>query len=92
MRRLRDIGEVPLTLAALALALVAALVLGRATRPESRPVARYDVRMPVKTTLSVAIRPVLALSPDGATLVFVASAEGVPAFASGDVTRARRGP
>ena len=39
----------------------------------NRPIIRYDVRPPEKATLALAARPNVALSPDGSTLVFVAS-------------------
>ena len=45
---------------------------------EVRPVVRYDVPAPSKTTLSLSRWPVVALSPDGSTLAFIAvSADGI---------------
>jgi serine/threonine-protein kinase len=64
--------------AALAVALGATLFLMlRAPRTNERPLARYDVKVPSKATLSLSSRPAVGLSPDGATLAFVASYEGV---------------
>jgi len=64
--------------AALAIALGSTLyLLLRAPRAAERPVARYDVRMPLNSTPSLNSRPAVALSPDGTTLAFVASREGV---------------
>ncbi|HXG54526.1 MAG TPA: protein kinase [Vicinamibacterales bacterium] len=40
-------------------------------------VSRYSVEIPPKTTLSISARPGVAISPDGSTIVFVASASGV---------------
>jgi serine/threonine-protein kinase len=66
------------TAGALALALVVALVLlGRAMRPEDRPVARLDVQMPARSFLNLGSRPALALSRDGESLVFTATSAGV---------------
>jgi serine/threonine-protein kinase len=63
----------------LTIALVASLVLlWRATRPESRSVVRYNVQAPDKTTLGLSRWPVVALSPDGSSLAFIAvSADGI---------------
>jgi len=52
--------------------------LWRATRTApSGAVTRFDVRPPEKAALALAARPNVALSPDGSTLAFVASADGV---------------
>jgi Tol biopolymer transport system component len=64
---------------ALGLAVALASVLYLMVRPRAEsgtPVARYDVQMPFKAALNLAARPAVALSPDGATLVFVATQEG----------------
>ena len=67
--------------AVLLLGLVAALPFAiaglRRTKPESPAVTRYDVPPPTKTALSLSRWPAIALSPDGSTLVFVASGNGV---------------
>ncbi len=49
----------------------------RRTTVEVRPVVRYDVPAPGKTALGLSRWPVMALSPDGSTLAFAASADGV---------------
>jgi serine/threonine-protein kinase len=45
---------------------------------EVRPIVRYDISAPGKTALSLSRWPVVALSPDGSTLAFIAgSADGI---------------
>jgi len=47
------------------------------SRPEPRPIIRYAVDAPAGGSLSVVGWPALSLSPDGGTLAFVATREGV---------------
>jgi serine/threonine-protein kinase len=62
---------------ALAVALVASLaLLWRANKPEARPVVRYDVHGLYKT-MSLSRLSAVAISPDGATVAFVDSADSV---------------
>jgi Tol biopolymer transport system component len=67
--------------AVLLLGLLAALPFAtaglRQTKPESPAITRYDVQPPTKTAMSLSRWPAIALSPDGSTLAFVASSNGV---------------
>ena len=65
----------PWTLAAL-LAIAAGVLSLRQTTP-AVAVSRYSMETVPKTTLSISNRPAVAISPDGTTVVFVASASGV---------------
>jgi Tol biopolymer transport system component/tRNA A-37 threonylcarbamoyl transferase component Bud32 len=49
----------------------------RQAPPGSPPIVRYDIPGPAKTTLGLVRWPAIALSPDGSTVAFVATAEGV---------------
>jgi serine/threonine protein kinase/Tol biopolymer transport system component len=60
------------------LALAAFVILRRSSsKPETSPVARYDVLPLNKTGLNLIRTPAVALSPDGSTLAFLANSEGV---------------
>jgi len=61
--------------AALAAALLA--LAARDWRQSSNEAARYSLELPPKATLPLTDRPAIALSPDGATAVFVATVDGV---------------
>src|SRR5262249_54078855 len=63
----------------LALVIVLAFAIRRpaAKEPSSSQLVRYEIQTPNKTSLSLTRWPAIALSPDGSTLVFVASAEGI---------------
>ncbi len=64
--------------AALVLALVAvSVLLWRARTPEAQPLVRYTVDAPSGAVLDLVGWPVVALSPDGRTLVFAATRDGV---------------
>ena len=56
----------------------AMLGLRRSTAPVETPPTRLHVELPAKNTLSLGRGSALALSPDGTTLVFVASGGGAP--------------
>jgi serine/threonine protein kinase/Tol biopolymer transport system component len=58
-------------------ALAAFVILRRSSKPETSPVARYDVLPLNKTGLSLIRTPAVTLSPDGSTLAFLANSEGV---------------
>ncbi|HEY6118682.1 MAG TPA: hypothetical protein VIV66_01925, partial [Pyrinomonadaceae bacterium] len=58
-------------------ALAAFVILRRSSKTETSPVARYDVLPLSKTGLNLTRWPTVALSPDGSTLAFVASSDGV---------------
>jgi serine/threonine-protein kinase len=69
---------------ALAAAVVCAALAGAGVslvfwlmRTVPRPVARYDIQPPQQTSFNLVDRPAVALSPDGATLAFIAVADGV---------------
>lgn len=49
----------------------------RQPKPESRAIARYDVPPPDKTALNLIRWPAIAISPDGSTLAFVATSDGI---------------
>jgi len=49
----------------------------RARQPSSAPIVRYDVLAPNKSNLTLVRWPAVALSRDGSTLAFVATADGV---------------
>jgi serine/threonine protein kinase/Tol biopolymer transport system component len=53
------------------LASVAAWLFARSPVPTSRPLARFTLELPVNTRLVKDERPLIALSPDGTTLVYV---------------------
>jgi serine/threonine-protein kinase len=64
----------------LLLGLLAALsfaIAGLRTKPEAPAMTRYDVQPLTKTALSLSRWPAIALSPDGSTLAFVATSNGV---------------
>jgi eukaryotic-like serine/threonine-protein kinase len=69
------VAWLPWALAAVLLVTTLALVW-RVSRPTDRPVVRYVVQPPDKTALNLILRPALALSPDGRTLVFVGGPVG----------------
>jgi eukaryotic-like serine/threonine-protein kinase len=69
----------PWALAAISTLALAALIIGnvlRAPPPPSRQVARLTVALPPSDRLALGLTPVLALSPDGSRLVYVASRSG----------------
>ncbi len=49
----------------------------RQPKPESPAIVRYDIPPPDKTALNLIRWPALAISPDGSTLAFAASSNGV---------------
>ncbi len=49
----------------------------RRVQPDARPIVRYDILPPDKTKLSLVRWPGIALSPDGSTVAFVATGDGV---------------
>ena len=49
----------------------------RTVQPPSVPIVRYNVLTPNKSTLALVRWPAIALSPDGSTLAFVASVDGI---------------
>jgi len=49
----------------------------RGLQPPSLPTVRYNVLTPDKSTLALVRWPAIALSPDGSTLAFVATVDGV---------------
>ena len=49
----------------------------RRSQPSSLPIVRYNVVAPDKATLALVRWPAIALSPDGSTLAFVATVDGV---------------
>jgi serine/threonine protein kinase/Tol biopolymer transport system component len=68
---------IPWAIAALlAVSLVA--IVSRTRKPPPGPdVAHYNLDLPPKATLSLALRPAIAISPNGRTVVFVASVGGI---------------
>ncbi|HYV29550.1 MAG TPA: protein kinase, partial [Candidatus Binatia bacterium] len=66
------------SLAALAALSIGALVwsLLRATAPPTRPIVRLSVALPPSDRLALGLTPVVALSPDGSRLVYVANHSG----------------
>ena len=65
----------PWALAAVML-LTSLALLWRVSRPADRTVVRFVVQPPDKTALNLILRPALALSPDGRTIVFVGGPVG----------------
>src|SRR5262245_43371101 len=63
----------------LGLVIVLAFAVRRsgAKEPSSSQLVRYEIQPPGKTSFSLSRWPAIALSPDGSTLAFVASAEGI---------------
>jgi serine/threonine-protein kinase len=69
----------PWTLAAISTVVLLALIMGialRGPRPPARPVARMLVALPPGDRLALGSTPVVALSPDGSRLVYVANHSG----------------
>ena len=60
-----------------ALACLALGALGFSLPRQQPPVARYNLDTPPRTLVSSALRPAVAISPDGNAVVFVGSAAGV---------------
>ena len=70
---------VPWTIALLAVVVAAVTAWrGRGTAPTTSSAVRYVVDMPQRVAVSTVLRPALAISPDGSTLVFAATAGGIP--------------
>jgi serine/threonine-protein kinase len=65
-----------------AIGIIAALVLQTMRRPEpvAQPVARFAVPLPAGDRPAIGLQPVLALSPDGRTLVYAAQRGDAPAL------------
>jgi serine/threonine-protein kinase len=75
-RRVHQLGWVVAGVVTIALA-VSLFALWRAATPIARQVERYDVAAPLKSTLSLVGQPAVTIAPDGRTIVFAASSEGV---------------
>jgi serine/threonine-protein kinase len=77
--RQRAVPWLAITSIGLALALGAtALRLWRLGSTSSAPIVRYSVLPPAKSYVPLEFRPAVALSPDGSTLAFVATLDGIP--------------
>jgi serine/threonine-protein kinase len=75
-RRLHQLGWVLATVVTIALG-VSLFALWRARTPIAHQVERYDVAAPVRSTLSLVGQPVVTIAPDGRTIVFAASSDGM---------------
>jgi eukaryotic-like serine/threonine-protein kinase len=64
-------------LLALVIALAFAIRRPGTKEPSAPQLVRYEIQPPGKTSLSLTRWPAITLSPDGSTLAFVASAEGI---------------
>jgi serine/threonine-protein kinase len=63
---------------ALLLAIAAVRLWRTGPAPSAAPIVRFDVLPPAKASLRLDLRPVLALSPDGSTLAYAATIDGIP--------------
>ena len=70
----RGIAQRPLARSGFALAAAALIVLATVliTRPAERPPSRLHINLPATVPLALDRQPALAVSPDGATIVYVA--------------------
>ena len=68
-----------LSVASLAVAAAVAIALVRVRREPAvpTPIVRFDVSPPAGASLKLDLRPAVAISPDGSTLAYVASVDGI---------------
>ena len=59
------------------LLLLGASIFWPRTETAAAPVIEYDVALPAKTALRIDSRPAVAISPDGSTIVFAATDDGI---------------
>jgi serine/threonine-protein kinase len=76
-RRVHQLGWLVAGVVTIALA-VSLFALWRGATPIARQVERYDVAAPMRSTLNLVGQPAVTIAPDGRTIVFAASSDGMP--------------